>query len=212
MNPRAARGFQHGGPATATTAATTRGRSTHVYYYTGGSPVLRRVLPGDAGRDGDPPAEGDGRDGTTRRQGSTPRAGSSTSSTPRTTSACSSCGRTRGSTCRRRSTEGRSSSYPYYSFGDNWNYAYYDLRRRLQHSTPTKIPQMTVSPDGRFAAMKLRTVLVRPVRAGGHDRHRGLQPDRGALLERGAGTPGQVINDGGGRTRRRTGSCCSPPA
>ncbi len=43
------------------------------------------------------------------------------------------------------------SSTGYYSFGDNWGYPY----STTPSSTLFKIPQMTVSPDGRFAAMKL---------------------------------------------------------
>ena len=41
----------------------------------------------------------------------------------------------------------------YTSFGDNWTYAYRDAS--TTHSA-TRIPQMTVSPDGRIAALKLR--------------------------------------------------------
>jgi hypothetical protein len=46
------------------------------------------------------------------------------------------------------------SSSGYVSFGDNWGYGY---RASGTTHSATRIPQMTVSPDGRIAAFKLRT-------------------------------------------------------
>ncbi len=48
----------------------------------------------------------------------------------------------------------KKSSSGYASFGDNWSYGY---RGSTTSHSATKIPQMTVSPDGRIAALKVRT-------------------------------------------------------
>ena len=47
------------------------------------------------------------------------------------------------------------SSSGYVSFGDNWTQGY--TSSAGQTNSAIKLPQMTVSPDGRFAAFKLRT-------------------------------------------------------
>ena len=74
----------------------------------------------------------------------------------------------------------------YVSFGDNWGYGY---RASATTHSATRIPQMTVSPDGRIGRVQAaHEHELQPDGDGGHDRHPAHQPDRRA--DRGLGRRG----------------------